>query len=547
MEKARNTERPREAKTPFAKPASEYRQTIAALEERLHLQELISDIAAILINLPAGEVDRQITGGLQRIVEFLGVDRCGFGEFSEDLKELRVTHSYAVPGIETNPGVILTDTLPWYAGRLRDGAIVAFERPSDLPEEAAGTRAFCQKTGIKSHLSIPVAIGGFPICALGFATFRIHRSWPEAFIEQFKRVAEIFAQAIYRKRAEEKLQKSYQEIRQLKDRLQGETDYLRIEIRKNFRHGEIIGESAAMQAVIRQIEQVAPTNSSVLISGETGVGKEVVARAIHSLSPRQHRLMVTVNCASLPSALVESELFGREKGAYTGALTRQPGRFELADDSSIFLDEVAELSPELQAKLLRVLQEGEFERLGSPKTLKVDVRVIAATNRDLGKAVREGKFREDLYYRLNVFPIEVPPLRERPEDIPELVSAFIDEFGKKMGKEIPALPKPTLEELRSYHWPGNIRELRNVIEHALIINNGEPLQVILPKAIHGVDSHILTLEEAERRHISEVLEKTHGRIKGAHGAAALLGLKPSTLYSRMEKLGIPHWRDKERK
>ncbi len=538
MREAQNTNQPHQLITPSAQSDIEYRQTIAELEERLHLQELISGIAAILINLPANEVDGQITRGLQRIVEFLDVDRCGFGEFTQDLKELRITHSYAVPGVEANPGVVLTEIVPWYADKLRQGDIVTFERPEDLPEEAAVVKAYCQKSGLKSHLAVPVSVGGSMVGGIGFASFHTHRSWPETFIEQFKRVAEIFAQAIYRKRAEEKLQESYQEIKQLKDRLQAETDYLRNEVRKNYHNGEIIGQSAAIQAVIRQAEQVAPTNSSVLISGETGVGKEVVARAIHILSPRKNRAMVKVNCASLPAALVESELFGREKGAYTGALTRQQGRFELADGSTIFLDEIAELSPELQAKLLRVLQDGEFERLGDPQTIKVDVRVIAATNRDLTKAVSEGKFREDLYYRLNVFPIEVPPLRERSEDIPQLVLAFIDEFGKKMGKKIPALLKHTLEELQRYHWPGNIRELRNVIEHALIINNGEPLQVILPKAIHGVVSHILTLEEAERRHISEVLEKTHGRIKGPQGAAELLGLKPSTLYSRMEKLGI---------
>jgi len=537
MREAQNTNQPHQLITPSAQSDIEYRQTIAELEERLHLQELISGIAAILINLPANEVDGQITRGLQRIVEFLDVDRCGFGEFTQDLKELRITHSYAVPGVEANPGVVLTEIVPWYADKLRQGDIVTFERPEDLPEEAAVVKAYCQKSGLKSHLAVPVSVGGSMVGGIGFASFHTHRSWPETFIEQFKRVAEIFAQAIYRKRAEEKLQKSYQEIKQLKDRLQAETDYLRNEVRKNYHNGEIIGQSAAIQAVIRQAEQVAPTNSSVLISGETGVGKEVVARAIHILSPRKNRAMVKVNCASLPAALVESELFGREKGAYTGALTRQQGRFELADGSTIFLDEIAELSPELQAKLLRVLQDGEFERLGDPQTIKVDVRVIAATNRDLTKAVSEGKFR---------FPIDVPPLRERPEDIPPLVWAFLEEFGRKMNKKVPFLSRKTLETLQRYHWPGNIRELRNVIEHAMIISSGEALQVRLPTDSQDLASRILTLEESERQHIIEVLEITHGRIKGAHGAAALLGLKPSTLYSRMEKLGISHWRDKEK-
>jgi transcriptional regulator with GAF, ATPase, and Fis domain len=254
--------------------------------------------------------------------------------------------------------------------------------------------------------------------------------------------------------------------------------------------------------------------------------------------------MVLVNCAALPSALVESELFGRERGAYTGALTSQVGRFELANGSSIFLDEVGELSMEVQAKLLRVLQQGEFERLGSPKTHKVDVRIIAATNRDLAEEVRKGRFREDLYYRLNVFPICIPPLRQRAEDIPLLVFAFMEEFANRMGKKVTRIPRKAMETLQAHSWPGNIRELRNVIEHSVILASGDTLKVTGLGEAPAREAQPVTLAEAEREHILKTLESTAWRIKGPHGAAARLDLQPSTLYSRMQKLGIPHRRQK---
>ncbi|MCK4782108.1 MAG: sigma 54-interacting transcriptional regulator, partial [Desulfobacteraceae bacterium] len=268
--------------------------------------------------------------------------------------------------------------------------------------------------------------------------------------------------------------------------------------------------------------------------------KELVAREIHNLSKCKDRIMVKVDCASLPSALVESELFGRQKGAYTGALTSQVGRFEVADGSTIFLDEIGELSTELQAKLLRVLQDGEFERLGSPKTIRVNARVIAATNHNLSEEVRKGRFREDLYYRLNVFHIEVPPLLERLDDIPLLVWTFVNEFTEKMGKKNQTVPKRTMEALQRYHWPGNIRELRNIIEHAVIISTGNTLEVHLPQDPKGVASRISTLEDAERQHIIKVLEMTNWRVKGRSGAAEQLELKASTLYSKMKRLNIPN-------
>ncbi len=315
--------------------------------------------------------------------------------------------------------------------------------------------------------------------------------------------------------------------------------YLQREVKSSQGHGRIVGQSPALLRVLSQVEQVAPTLSSVLLLGETGTGKELFATAIHELSPRRDRVMVRVNCAAIPAALIESELFGREKGAYTGALARQIGRFEMADGSTIFLDEISELPPESQAKLLRALQEKEIQRLGSPKSIKVDVRVIAATNRDLAKTVAEGRFREDLYYRLNVFPITVPPLRDRREDIPLLVWSFVEEFSKAMGKSIEGIAKSSLRALQHYQWPGNVRELRNIIERAMILANGPMLGIDLPGGGAVPASRgLATLAEAEREHIRRALEAADGRIRGAGGAAEILGLPPTTLESRMAKLGL---------
>ena len=317
-----------------------------------------------------------------------------------------------------------------------------------------------------------------------------------------------------RKQAEVSLRQSCAEIEKLKDRLQAESDYLKAEIRGTRAHGEVTGTSAAIQKVLQLVEQVAPTDSSVLVRGETGTGKELVAQAIHRLSPRGNRLMVKVNCAALPSGLVESELFGREKGAFTGALTRQMGRFEVADGSTLFLDEIGELALDLQTKLLRVLESGEFERLGSSRTIKVNVRLVAATNRDLSEAIKQGRFREDLYYRLNVFPIRVPPLRDRREDIPLLVWTFLDEFCFRMGKKITQIPRQAMEAIQRHSWPGNVRELRNVIEHAAILTSGDTLRVPAFDDATQAAASPQTLADAEREHILRALERAGWHVKG---------------------------------
>jgi PAS domain S-box-containing protein len=351
----------------------------------------------------------------------------------------------------------------------------------------------------------------------------------------------------HRKLMEEELQNKLREIENLKQQLEKENVYLKDEIILSFPHETIIGKSAPIQQVLSAAEQVAGTESTVLITGETGTGKELLARFIHNQSKRRDRAMVRVNCGALPPTLIESELFGREKGAYTGALSRESGRFEVADGSTLFLDEIGELHADLQAKLLHFLESGEFERLGSSKTIRVDVRVIAATNRNLAEEVKKGNFREDLYYRLNVFPIEVPPLRQRPEDIPLLVQVFIKEFNKQMGRKVQSVSKKTMNLLQQYDWPGNIRELRNIIEHAVILSRGETLHVEMENKLIEVSSRLPSLEDNEKQLILSVLEKTGWRIKGSNGAAEILKLKPSTLYSKMDKLGIPSRRSRPKK
>lgn len=338
--------------------------------------------------------------------------------------------------------------------------------------------------------------------------------------------------------AGESLREALTEIRRLKEQLQEENLYLQEEISLIYTHKDIVGNSEAIKAVLHQIEQVAGTESTVLIQGETGTGKELIAHSIHNLSSRKGRLMIKVNCAALPPTLIESELFGREKGAFTGALSKQAGRFELADASTIFLDEIDALPLEVQAKLLRVLESGEFERLGNSRTVKVDVRIISATNCDLAKAVSDGRFREDLYYRLNVFQITVPPLRERMEDILPLVWSFVQEFSKRIGKRIESIPQKSVEALQAYPWPGNVRELRNVVERAMIITTGTTLHMDVPKIAQSGSDRSGTLEEVEKRHIIEVLNTTGWRVSGKAGAAEILGLNPKTLESRMQRLGI---------
>jgi transcriptional regulator with GAF, ATPase, and Fis domain len=355
-----------------------------------------------------------------------------------------------------------------------------------------------------------------------------------------KRTAELI---VAREEAEKRKQiaeTALSEIKKLKDQLETERAYLQEEIKLRYNHENIIGQSDALKYVLYKVEQIAGSNTIVLILGETGTGKELVARAIHGLSLRKNRAFVKVNCAALPANLIESELFGHEKGAFTGSHSRQLGRFEVANGATIFLDEIGELPLELQPKLLRVIQDCEFERLGSSRTIKVDSRIIAATNSNLEEEVRKGRFRDDLWYRLNIFPITMPPLRDRIEDIPLLVDFYVKEYSKRLGKTIEFIPASVMNALQSYHWPGNVRELENVLERAVINSSGPKLRLVdeLKKTFKDLTETKKTLEEVERNHIVKILEQTNWKVSGKNGAAEILGLNRSTLRARMRKLGI---------
>ena len=391
--------------------------------------------------------------------------------------------------------------------------------------------------GMESLIALPLVSGRRACAALFFMTGEkdAYCGLRREFLEQ---VAGAVAVALDNCLAHEELRRKMEEE---KARLEVQNVYLQEEIKGSHNFEELIGSSTSLKKVLKNIERVAPTNSTVLITGETGTGKELIARAIHNLSSRKDRVLVKVNCAAIPAGLIESELFGHEKGAFTGALTRKMGRFEVADKGTIFLDEVGEMPLDLQSKLLRVLQEGEFERVGGTQTFKVNVRVVAATNRNLEQLSKSGQYRPDLYYRLNVFPIHLPPLREREGDIPLLVQYFTRKFSANLGKKIENVSERMMTALQRYQWPGNIRELEHVIERAVILSEGqelEPIDWFTPSANKVDNGTVLTLEEMERQHILDVLEQTIWRVSGKKGAAAILGLKPTTLEARMKKLGI---------
>lgn len=505
--------------------------------ERLEFEALLSDLSAAFINVHVSEVDGKIEQGLQRIVDFLGFDRSTVWKVSPE-RELLCTHSFARPGIKPPPAVI-SNLVPVWESMVHQGEIFEISDVEELPENQWREKQYCRdQGGIKSMLFIPASVGGTVVGFITFVSYGVKRAWPEELINRLRLLWDLFTNALERKRADQKIQTALEEIETLKDRLVAENLYLRDQINIEYKHEEIIGRSDVIQRVLRRMEQVSATDSTVLILGETGTGKELIARAIHNSGSRRSRAMIKVNCAALPSSLIEAELFGREKGAYTGAVTKQIGRFEAANGSTIFLDEIGDLPLELQAKLLRVIQEGQFERLGNPHPIDVDVRVIAATNRNLALAVKEGRFREDLYYRLNVFPISVPPLRERREDIPLLVWAMIKEFSISFEKKIERIPRKSMDDMENYHWPGNIRELRNAVERAMILTNGPSLFVDMPDISASASTPSMSFADMERNHIISVLDRTRWRVRGRDGAAEILGLKPTTLDSKMKKLCI---------
>jgi formate hydrogenlyase transcriptional activator len=509
------------------------------LQSSLEFERLISRLLRTFVNLPVESVDSELSSGLKDLAEVLHLDRVSITLTGPQKQGRSVTQSWVRPEVPSASFGKTDEIFHWLASHTSDREICCVSAPEDLPEEAAADRAYMESVGLKSWLTIPLLVGGEQVGSMGISTFSRTQVWDSILISRFQQVADVFANVLVRARADENLRQAFHEIEELKSRLQTENVYLREEVKLEHRHNEVIGNSEGLRRVLKKAEQVAGTDSTVLVLGETGTGKELIARTIHEHSRRKHKVMVKVNCAALPASLVESELFGREKGAFTGALTREIGRFELANGSTIFLDEIGELPIELQSKLLRVLQEGEFERLGSPKTIKVDVRVIAATSRNLQNAVRDGKFREDLFYRLNVFPVTIPPLRERREDIPPLVWHFVNDLGQRMGRSIESVHAATMEAFKNYYWPGNVRELRNVIERFLITSTNTVFRAELPIVeTSGADVLSQTSDTVERSHILHILDMTAWRIRGEGGAAQVLGLKPTTLESRMQKLGI---------
>jgi formate hydrogenlyase transcriptional activator len=485
---------------------------------------------AVVTKLNRDEIFRAICDALGQVVQY---DRIALSLHDANTDSLRLV-AYVGP--------LRTEYSP--IGNIHDPKdshvswVFTQQRPL-LRHNLAAERQFSSedralKNGFRSLCALPLTVRGRSIGAITVASLT-DGQYTQSDADFLMEVAKQIAIAVDNMR-------SHEETEALKARFEAEAVYLQEEIKTEHNFEEIIGQSAPVRNLLRKVEQVAPTDATVLIRGETGTGKELLARAVHDRSRRKDRPLVKVNCGSIPSGLVESELFGHEKGAFTGATQRRIGRFELANGGTIFLDEVTELPLDTQVKLLRVLQESEFERVGSSQTIKVDVRVIAATNRELNEVVNDGTFRADLFYRLNVFPIESPPLRERKGDIPLLVNFFLSRFGKKLGKEVHGVSQKSMQSLVQYGWPGNIRELQNVIERAVVLAKAPIVQVddsmLRAEDAPGGATAIDTLETVERSHIIRALTQTAWVIHGKKGAAEILGINPSTLRSRMEKLGI---------
>jgi len=483
---------------------------------------------AIVTCLDRDSLFSAIATSLRQVIPF---DRAALVLHDPDKNVFRVL------GVVGSESPIIPLGTEWPRQNSRAGWIMDHHKPM-LDLDLAEAPPFFEhpqllKEGIRSAVSVPLTIKGRIIGTLN-AGSRTTGRYGEGDLSLLTAIGEQVALALENLLA-------YEEIAALKTRLEEENLYLQEEVRSEAAFGEVVGESPAILGVLAKVSKVADTGSTVLVTGETGTGKELVVRAIHGLSRRKDKILVKVNCAALPAGVIESELFGHEKGAFTGALTRKIGRFELANGGTLFLDEIGDLPLELQAKLLRVLQDGEFERVGGTQPLKVDVRLIAATNRDLQQFVREERFRADLYYRLNVFPISIPPLRERPGDIPHLARHFAMLYASKMGKRVGRIGAQAMDRLSAYSWPGNVRELQNVIERAVILSAKGRFDlgdIAAPAPEAAAVPQGRSLEEIERRHIVAVLEETRWRISGVRGAARILGLKRTTLEARMKKLGI---------
>ncbi len=512
------------AQTAVAVEAQYHQHKLA--RERDRSQLLLEINNTLVSNLNLRELLSAISNCLNTVMPH---DAAALALYDESLKELRLT-ALDFPAHEE----------PCAAGKIiplegTPAGLALTTREPVLNDYSKSEDARVVSSGLKSGCTAPLLFRDRVLGILSIKSLR-ENAFSKDDAELLGQVAKQVAIAVENALA-------YREIETLKNKLEEEKLYLEEEIRTEYNFEEIIGNSPALKRVLQDVETVAATDSTVLIYGETGTGKELIAHAIHNLSQRRERTLVKVNCAAIPTGLLESEFFGHEKGAFTGAIDRRIGRFELANQGTIFLDEVEDIPLELQSKLLRVLQEQEFERLGSSRTLRVSVRVVAATNSDLAELVAEKKFRSDLYYRLNVFPINVPPLRERPEDIPMLVHFFAQKFAQQMKRRIESVPKDTMAALTSYHWPGNIRELQNLVERGVILSRGSSLDIPLAELKHSnkVSNHSngsATLEAVERDHILRVLGELNWVIGGPNGAAARLGVNRTTLNHRLQKLGI---------
>jgi transcriptional regulator with GAF, ATPase, and Fis domain len=528
--------------------------TAAALGELGPVEALLNEISSAYINLPPREIGHVVDQDLGRLARLIGADRyviCLAGDIKRRPQEFIFSFDYWANELKEQ----VEEEYAWLVAhgghfnfryiidRCLEGQIVAFSDIGELPDAEPGLKQVLEKLHVKSQLAVPISANREIIGFMIVHTTRKHRRWPDELVRKIRQFGDLFANAYVRKRSEAARLEAREEIERLKARLESDYRYLSDEFKKTVGGEMIVGASRAMNRVMEQVMQVAPTQTPVLLLGETGAGKGVLALALHQTSRRADRPLVQLNCATLASGVIESELFGHERGAFTGADRQRAGRFEIAEGSTLFLDEIGELPLELQAKLLRVLETGEFERLGGSNTLKTDARIIAATNRDLEKEVAAGRFRKDLWYRLSIFPIRIPPLRERTEDIPAIVEGFIEQFSKNSGRRFATLSEGVMNALQQHSWPGNVRELRNLIERAVIVSPGAELCITVPN--YSSDSEcpafpgpIVPFAEMERMYLLHALEKAGWRIEGAGGAADLLGFNPSTLRSRMRKQNI---------
>jgi formate hydrogenlyase transcriptional activator len=525
-----------------------------SIYNHLDFEYLLSEISATYINLPTQNFDDVLKNDFARLIKVLGYDLCSlcisdknsgaltrikpYIWFVDDSKESTVP----LRAFFTRNKILETDTFPYSFRKWNKGEPVTWTSQDDFPEDAENEKRVIIEYGITATFSVPISCAGSVTGVISAFVTESKRFFNTNDSRRLRLIGEVFINAFMRKRSEEMLQKALSQIQGLKKRFEADYTYLSEEVNLDHNTTGVVGQSDAIKKVHRKVQQVAATEATVLLLGETGTGKGLIARVIHNASSRKDRPLIQVNCAAFAPTLIESELFGHEKGAYTGAASRRIGRFEAAGGTTLFLDEIGDLPLELQPKLLRILEEGEFERVGGSSTIHTDVRLITATSKDLGSEVEAGRFRRDLWYRLNLFPVIIPPLRERLDDIPLLVTHFIDVSVKWAGKRFDKISYETIKALQNYSWPGNIRELKNVIERAVITSQGNKLIIERPvddyPSLLADRSYKALMKNTARKHVLEVLEQTHWIIQGPKGAAKCLALPPTTVRNLMNKLDI---------